>query len=107
MEDCKTGLSTGSSWAVSAKNYLNNVSSFNPNQLVLGSNLNLPNNMDSKLPAHEGKTSSEIVAENLNAVHSAWKAFIKSQSDEKIRNALHHQSQTSGDTKYLTGNIVF
>ena len=64
MEDCKTGLSTGSSWAVSAKNYLNNVSSFNPNQLVFGSNLNLPNNVDSKLPAHEGKTSSEIVAEN-------------------------------------------
>ena len=40
--------------------------------------------MDSKLPAHEGKTSSEIVAKNLNAMHSVWNAFIKSESDEKI-----------------------
>ena len=48
--------------------------------------------MDSNLPAHEGKTFNKIVARNLNAVHSAWKAFIKSKSDKKIRRALCHQT---------------
>ena len=98
MEDCKTDLSIALSLAVSAKNSLKNVHGFSPNQLVFGLNPNLPNNMDSKLP--EGKTSSEIVAQNLNAMHSARKAFIKSESDEKIRCALRHQTRTSGDTKY-------
>ena len=55
--------------------------------------------MDSNLPAHEGKTFNEIVARNLNAVHSAWKAFIKSESDKKIRRALRHLTRTSGDTE--------
>ena len=63
--------------------------------------------MDSKLPAHEGKTFREIVVKNLNAMHSARKVFIKSESDEKIRRALRHQTRTSGDTKSLTGNTVF
>ena len=48
--------------------------------------------MDSRLPDHEGKTSSEIVAKNLNAMHSAWKALIKSESNEQIRQALCHQT---------------
>ena len=103
MEDCKSDLSIALSWAVSAKNYLKSVNGFSPNQLVFGSNPNLPNNIDSKLPAHEGKPSSKIVAKNLNAMHSVWKAFIKSESDENIRHAFCHQAQISDDTKYLTG----
>ena len=59
MEDCKTDLSIALSWGVSAKNSLKNVNGLSPNQLVFGSNPNLPSNMDSKLQAHEGKTSSE------------------------------------------------
>ena len=77
MEDCKSDLSIALSWAVSAKNYLKSVNGFSPNQLVFGSNPNLPNNIDSKLPAHEGKPSSKIVAKNLNAMHSVWKALLK------------------------------
>ena len=79
------------------------VNGFSPNQLAFSSNPNLPNKKDSKLPAHEGKTSREIVAKILNAMHSAWKAFIKSESDKKIRCALRHQTRL----EYLTGDIVF
>ena len=86
---------------------MKNVYGFSSNQLVFGSNPNLPNNMDSRLPDHEGKTSSEIVAKNLNAMHSAWKALIKSESNEQIRQALCHQTRTSGDTKYLTSDMIF
>ncbi len=42
------------------------------------------------IPALEGKTSSQIVAENLNAVHAARKGFIKSEFSNKIRHALKH-----------------
>ena len=49
----------------------------------------------------------KIVAKNFNAMHAAQKAFIKSESGEKIRHALCHQTRTSGGTKYLNGDIVF
>ena len=47
--------------------------------LVFGRNPNYPNNFDNQVPALEGKTSSQIVAENLNAMHSACKEFIKNE----------------------------
>ena len=92
MEDCKTDLSIALSWAFSANNSLRNVNGFSPNQLSFGSNSKLQNNMDSKLEACEGKTSSEIVAKNLTARYSAWKAFIKSESAQTIRRALRNHT---------------
>ena len=51
--------------------------------------------------------TSEIVACNLNAMHAAHQAFIKSESAEKLRRALCHQTRTYSDVKYFTGNIVY
>lgn len=70
MKDCKTDLSIALSRTISANNSLKKVNGFSPNQLAFGSNPNLLNKINSKLPAHEGKTFSEIVAKNLNATHS-------------------------------------
>ena len=70
MENCNTDLSIALSRTISANNSLKNVNGFSPNQLAFGSNPNLLNKMNSKLPAHEWKTFSEIVAKNLNATHS-------------------------------------
>ena len=50
--------------------------------------------------------TNEIVACNLNAMHAACQAFIKSESAEKLRRALCHQTRTYSDVKYFTGNIV-
>ena len=44
----------------------------------LEKNPNFPAVVRNKLPALEGKTTSEIVACNLNAMHAARQAFIKS-----------------------------
>ena len=80
MSDIRCSLEVALSWAVSAKNSLQNFHGFSPNQLVFGRNPNYPSILHDKLPALEGVTNSEIVAENLNAMHSARKAFIASEA---------------------------
>ena len=75
--------------------------------ISLGRNLNSTNNFDNQLPALEGKTSSQIVAENLNAMHLARKEFIKNESYEKLRRSMRHNIRTSQDTKYYSGDVVY
>ena len=53
------------------KNSMQNVYGFSPNQLVFGTNPNLPNIMTEGLPALEGKTSSEVFADHMNALHAS------------------------------------
>ena len=48
-----------------------------------------------------------VVAENLSAVHNAKKAFIKSESDEKLSQALRHQVRTSSEVKHVTVDQVY
>ena len=86
---------------------MHNVHGFSPNQLVFGKNPNFLAVEGNKPPALEGKTTSEIVACNLNAMHAARQAFIKSESAEKLRRALCHQTRTYSDVKYFTGDIVY
>ena len=62
---------------------------------------------DNFLPALENITSSQIVADNLNALHSARENFIKSEASSKLKLALKHQTRTSGDVLYNTGDVVF
>ena len=38
---------------------------------------------------------------------AARQAFIKSESAEKLRRALRHQTRTYSDVKYFTGDIVY
>ena len=96
------------SWAVSAKSSLQNVYGFSPNQLVFRRNPNFPSMLTDKRPALlKGESHSEMVASNLNAMHSARKAFIKKVSCEKIRIVLRHQTRASGNVKYITGDSVF
>ena len=64
-------------WAVSA---LHNCYGFSPNQLVFGKNLNYPSILVDKTPALEGKTSSELIANNLNVMHAVRQAFIENKS---------------------------
>ena len=73
INDINCTLNVALSWALSAKNSLQNFHGFSPNQLVFGRNPNYPSVLHDKLPALEAKTNSEIIAENLNATHSARK----------------------------------
>lgn len=66
-------------WAVSAKNALKN-SRFLPNQSVFGQNLYFPSACTDLLLALDDKKASEIVAENLNALHLTRKKLIKNEN---------------------------
>ena len=107
MEDAGCDLELTLSWAVAAKNSLNNVIGFSPNQLVFGEKPHYPTGLNSKLLTLEGKSSSEVVASNINAMHAARQAFIQSESSDRIRHVLQYQTRSSGDVCYFTGDIVY
>ena len=71
MGDGHCDLNIALAWGVSAKIASKNVHGFSPDQLVFGRNPNFPEDSDNELPALEGRTVSEIVANNLNAMHAA------------------------------------
>ena len=93
-------------WAINAKNCLQMVNGYSPYQLVYGRNPNLPNVASDKLPALEGTTTSQMLAQQLNACHAARKAFIEVEASEKIRRALRHQNRGNG-VKYQMGDLVY
>ena len=90
-----------------AKNSLANVHGFSPAQLTFGQNPQLPNVLTDKPPALEEKEVSEIVRENLEAMRAARQAFIKAESNEKIKRALRHNIRPSAKNIFLQGDIVF
>ena len=51
--------------------------------------------MTDSLPALEGSTTSETFAKHINALHAARRAFIESESDERLRRALRSKVRAS------------
>ena len=105
-ENEKTDSKTLLSWANMARNSLQMWNGFSSHQLVFGKNPKLPGIMTDKLPALEGVTQSENFAKHLNALHDARKAYIQTESNERVRRALRtkvrvaEQIFENGDTVY-------
>ena len=93
-------------WANMAKNSLQMWSGFSSNQLVFGTNPRLPNIMCSNLASWNETTLSETLAKHLCILHDARKAFMQSESDERIRRALRNRIRTS-EAVYQRGDKVF
>ena len=106
LEDTDCTLEMALAWAVSAKNSLENYHGFSPNQLVFGRNPNFPSCIDSKPPALESPSASDIVRCTLSALHKARQAFIQKESCEKLRRSLLHNIRSTGE-KVSTGELVF
>ena len=68
---------------------------FSSCQLEFGQYPNLPNVMTENVPVLHGITSNEIFASQLNLLHSVGKAFIESESCERIKRALQNKIRTS------------
>ena len=75
MADTHCDLGIAVAWCINAKNSLHNVHGFSPFQLVFGKNPRIPGILVDRPPALDGDTSSRIVCENANAIHSARQAF--------------------------------
>lgn len=94
------------SWANMAKNSLQMWHGFSSYQLVFGKNPNLPNIMTDQPPALEGLSSSEILVQHLNGLHAARRAFIESESDERVRRALRGKVRAA-ERIYSPGDQVY
>lgn len=93
-------------WVNMVRNSLQMWNGFSSHQLVFGRNPNLPNIMSDRLPALEGHTSSEILAEHLNLLHASRRAFIQSEASERIRRALRSKVRAIEQT-FQNGDRVF
>ena len=87
-------------WANMAWNSLQMWNGFSSHQLVFGQNPHLPEIMTDKLPAPEGKTSSEVFAKHLNALHEARRAYIQTESNERVRRALRTKVRAAEQTLF-------
>ena len=107
MEDSRCDTRTALAWAVYARNTLENSSGFSPNQLVFGYNTIFPNVFSGNPAVLEDVSASDVVRDNLNAMHSARQAFVKTESCEKIRRALRHNLRESDAQTVEIGDQVF
>ena len=102
-----TAMEVALMWSISAKNALHNHLGFSPNQLVFGYNPNLPSNLINNLPALRDVTPSKLIADHLNSLHAARRAFTQSESSKKIKKALRHQTRTSTSKSFTIGDKVY
>ena len=73
---------------------------------MFGKNPTLPSVTTDKLPALNGVTTSKLVADHINTLHLARKAFVESESSERIRRALRHNVRSVEDV-FTTGQKVY
>ena len=93
-------------WALMAKNSLANNHGYSPYQLVFGRNPKLPSILCDKAPALEAKTYSSTVADHINTLHAARKAFVEAESSERLRRAIRKNTRHLPE-KYVTGEKVY
>ena len=95
-------------WANNARNTMRNCNGFSPHQLVFGRNPNLPSVETDKLPSLDGIGGlTTSVGEHINALHAARKAFIETESSERIRRALPHNVRSAVETDFKSGDKVY
>ena len=107
VHETKYSVENALVWAVSAKNSLHNNLVYSPNQLVFGKNPNLPSVLTAKPPALRTVTPSELIAEHLNALHAARRAFIQSESSDKLKTALQRQTRDVTTKVFNNGDHVY
>lgn len=86
----KCSLKTALSWALSAKNSLLNNKGYSPSQIMCGALPNIPTITNSTLPALESQTSSNVVAQHLDTLHTARAEYVKSEASSKLKKAMRH-----------------
>ena len=105
-ENQSTDSQTLLGWANMARNALQMWNGFSSHQLVFGQNPNLPGIMTDGLPALIGATSSKVFADHLNALHKSRRAYIQTESSERIRRALRTKVRAAEDI-FKIGDRVY
>ena len=105
-ENEKTDRQILLSWVNMARKTLQMWNGLSSHQLIFGKNPSLPGIMTDRLPALKGSTSSETFAQHLNALHDARRAYIQTETDERIRRPLHGKVRAAEET-YVNGDAVY
>ena len=107
LEDSPIDIEIAIHWAVAAKNALTTVYGFSPNVLVFGRDPSIPNTMSNNIPANDPQFYSQLVKENITALHRARECFIHQESAEKLSRALNRQTRTYSDKPFVSGDEVY
>lgn len=94
-------------YAVAIRNCCMYVHGFTPAQLAIGQNPKLPSSINDHLPAREDTTTSSLIAQHLNTIALARKAFTKAETSAKLRKALKHPVRQYADVVYQPGDRVY
>ena len=88
MHDPSLSVSVALTWALMAKNTLQNISGFSPFQIVFGKTPALPSVYTAGPSGLEEVVMAKSVANNINAMHLAREAYIEGESDKILKAAL-------------------
>ena len=97
MEDPTLSAEVALTWALVAKNSLENYSGFSPFQLVFGESPKLPSVYTAGPPGLEEVVMNKCVADHINALHLAREAYISGESDRVIKAALKQRIYKRGN----------
>ena len=94
------------SWANMERNSLQMWNGFSSHQPVFGKKSKFTRYYARQTTSTIGTTSSDIFAQHLNVLHNAWRAYIQTEANERIRRALRtkvraaEQINQNGDTVF-------
>ena len=103
-EDKNVSIQITLQWVVNSKTSLTNVHGFLPYNWYSVLIQNCQIFLQTDFPALEEPNISKLVADNLR---SARKAFVASESSEKLTRALKHNLWTYQDAIFVTGDTVY
>ena len=107
MEDPSLTAEVALTWALVAKNTLQNVSGFSPFQIVYGQQPKLPSVYTAGPPGLEEVVMSKYVADHINALHLARQAYIAGESDKVLKGALKQRIYARGENIQKNDWIYF
>ena len=84
-------------WALVAKNTLENVSGFSPFQLVFGKGPSLPSVYTAGPPGYKEVVMEKSVANHINALFLAREAYVQGESDKILKMALKQRIYKRGE----------
>ena len=96
MQDPSLSAQVALTWALVAKNSLENVSGFSPFQLVFGKAPSLPSVYTAGPPGFEEVVMEKAVADHINALFLAREAYVQGESDKTLKAALKQRIYKRG-----------
>ena len=107
LADPQLPVEVALTWALTAKNTLQNVSGFSPFQIVFGENPSLPSVFTAGPPGFEEVVMNKAVANHINALFLGREAFMAIESDRILKAALKQRIYKRGENIVIGDWIYF